>query len=170
MNLLLSNIYTFVSAFGNSFQIPFIVTLIILIFLYSRKYNIEALLVIISSMSVLFSGLVKYYFKSPRPHEIMPRVPWEVYSFPSTHVVFYVAFFGYLLYLALKLRKESHFIRLFVGIFSAVLIILVGPSRVFLNMHWVNDVIGGYSLGASYLAMLLILDFKLSKKHKNHNN
>jgi undecaprenyl-diphosphatase len=61
--------------------------------------------------------------------------------------VFYTVFFGFLLFLAYVLLKESWRRTLLIGFF-AVLVLLVGPSRIYTGEHWASDVAGAYLLGA----------------------
>jgi undecaprenyl-diphosphatase len=158
MPQLINNFYILISTFGNSILLAFTVTLIILVFLVSRKYHKEAFLVILASLSVFFSGFIKIFFKYPRPQTVNHTLPWESYSFPSSHVLYYVVFFGYLLYLSYKLKKVNYPLRISVAVVCTIMITFVGFSRLYLNVHWLRDVYGGYFFGASYLAGILILD------------
>jgi len=36
------------------------------------------------------------------------------------------------------------------------LIVLIGPSRVFLGAHWASDVVGGYLIGTIWLILLIL--------------
>lgn len=40
---------------------------------------------------------------------------------------------------------------------SVFLIILVGISRVYLNVHWLTDVLGGYAAGFAWLIFSIIM-------------
>jgi len=99
--------------------------------------------------------LAKAVIHRARPSANIVHVVQEVsgYSFPSGHVVFYTAFFGFLIFLAYTLLKERvvwRSVTLFVlGFFVAT----VGISRIYLGAHWFSDVLGAYLLGSLWLAL-----------------
>ena len=39
----------------------------------------------------------------------------------------------------------------------AILIVLIGPSRIYLGEHWTSDVIGSYIIGTFWLIILILL-------------
>jgi undecaprenyl-diphosphatase len=45
----------------------------------------------------------------------------------------------------------------------ALIIILIGPSRVYLGDHWASDMLGGYLLGGSWLTLAMRIYLKLRK-------
>jgi undecaprenyl-diphosphatase len=52
-------------------------------------------------------------------------------------------------------KNISLFWRIFVGAFSAFLILSVSISRIYLGAHWATDVMGGYLFGFIYLGIIL---------------
>jgi undecaprenyl-diphosphatase len=102
--------------------------------------------------------IVKQLVARPRPSAPAVHVLGHVggYSFPSGHVLSYVAFFGLLAYVAwVRLRPSPP--RAAAIAICLVLLTLVGPSRVYLGAHWTSDVIGAYLLGGLWLSLMLRL-------------
>jgi len=75
------------------------------------------------------------------------------YSFPSGHVVFYTAFFGFLMFLAYTLLKERVAWRSTAIFVFGFLVATIGISRIYLGAHWFSDVLGAYLLGSLWLAL-----------------
>ena len=128
-----------------SFVIPvFIVAL--LWGLGLRWESLAALVAAVSSSAI--DVLIKDTIRRPRPAASLVHVfrILDSYSFPSGHVMFYVVFFGFLVFLAFALLKDSAQ-RTVVIAFFGVLILLVGLSRIYLGQHWASDVAAAYLLG-----------------------
>jgi undecaprenyl-diphosphatase len=71
-------------------------------------------------------------------------------AFPSGHVLATVGFYGIL---ALIVWRSTTRRALAVGVLStsAVIIAVVGFSRIYLGVHWMSDVVGGLLVGAAFV-------------------
>jgi undecaprenyl-diphosphatase len=69
--------------------------------------------------------------------------------------MFFVVFYGFCAYLAWKFLT-GWMRRIIIGV-CAILIALIGPSRIYLGEHWVSDVIGSYIIGTFWLIILILL-------------
>ena len=101
--------------------------------------------------------LLKLSIGRPRPGDDLVRVAgvFSYESFPSGHVVFFVEFFGFLLFLAHVLLKRGS-LRHGSMIVPGLLIALVGISRVYLGAHWPSDVLGAYLAGG--IGMMVMIE------------
>lgn len=98
---------------------------------------------------------LKVLFHRPRP-DIHHLVEAEGYSFPSGHAMVATAFYGMLGYLLwLNLRKRLNRSR-YVIVFTALLILSIGISRVYLGVHYPSDVIAGFAAGGVCLVACII--------------
>jgi membrane-associated phospholipid phosphatase len=104
----------------------------------------------------LVNQLLKVSIGRPRPSDALVNVDGTFHfkSFPSGHVVFFVEFFGFLLFLALVLLKRGA-LRNASLIMFGLLIALVGVSRVYLGAHWPSDVLGAYLAGGIWLMLMI---------------
>jgi membrane-associated phospholipid phosphatase len=118
----------------------------------------EALLVTLAGLVSLLEPVLKFLIDQPRPSSSLVQVfVNETGSgFPSGHAMFSILYLGTIAYvLYICFRKNSW--RFFFLIIAAILALLVGFSRIFLGVHWLSQVIGGYLTGGILLTALIWL-------------
>ena len=116
----------------------------------------EALVFFIGAgVGSLLNRAVKVIIARPRPPETLVNVAfaYQHESFPSGHTVFFVVVFGFLILVTCLFAKQRP-LRVGLVTLFALLIVLVGISRIQLGAHWPSDVIGGYLLGGMCLAAM----------------
>ena len=138
-----------------------IITAIVSVFLIIKRKNIHTFilwLVVLGTTADTF--ILKTIIHRPRPFDII--VNETSFSFPSAHSAFSIALYGFIAYFFWqKARNKSAKVGIVTG--SAILIALIGFSRLYLGAHYLSDVLGGYILGAFWLA----LGIYILKKFKN---
>jgi membrane-associated phospholipid phosphatase len=113
--------------------------------------------------STFVNSFLKFAFHTPRPP--VPTVAGQPrvihpetgggYSFPSGHTQGSASFWGWL---AVEYRRRWFWIA------AAVIIVLVGLSRVYLNVHWPIDIVGGFIIGSIIVAGASFLFGRLNTK------
>ena len=127
----------------------FIVTLIIIVFLYALGYHWESTSLLIAALiTQLLNLLIKILVRRSRPSNSLVHVAslLSSYSFPSGHVMFYTGFFGFIFFLIFILLRPSLIRTLLLIVFGGH-VALIGISRIYLGEHWASDVVGAYLLG-----------------------
>jgi membrane-associated phospholipid phosphatase len=131
------------------------------------RLRLESLILVVNCVtSTLLNGLLKLIVARPRPTASLVEVVQKAagQSFPSGHVMAYLAFWGFLFSLGVILFKGNRWWRVALLIVPALFVVLVGPSRIYLGDHWASDVLGAYLIGGLWLALFLWLYLKLKEK------
>lgn len=129
-------------------------SLLITACLFYRNYKKNALL-LAGAMggNAAIIIMVKMLVHSERPlNGIMQETG---FSFPSGHVASSVVFFGLLTFFIFQHLKTSNGRKLS-STFSVAIEFLVGFDRLYLNVHWFSDVLGGYLLGVFWLTFSIL--------------
>jgi undecaprenyl-diphosphatase len=142
-----------ISWFGWAPQSWIIVAAICLL-LYARGLRVAAPLAILAGVAHLAVRWLKESVRRLRPElGLVPNGPMDP-SFPSGHATQYTIFLGLLAYVSWR-RIGPGWERRAIITVCVVLIVLVGPSRVYLGQHWPSDVLAGYLLGAGLVLMII---------------
>lgn len=127
------------------------ITILCVIFVKKKKYKyvIPINLGVIAFLNII----LKNFFERPRPDNF--RIIEETgFSFPSGHSMASMAFYGYLIYLIFTNVKNKKWRNILCS-FLAVLVFLIGISRIYLGVHYTSDVIAGFCFSMSYLIFMI---------------
>lgn len=106
-------------------------------------------------VSHLLNVLIKKLVARERP-SIFIEANAEGFSFPSGHSMITMVCYGFLIYiLAKKLTSNKAIICM--QLFFSVLIFLIGISRYIINVHYLTDIIAGFTFGFIFLLGLIYL-------------
>jgi undecaprenyl-diphosphatase len=132
-----------------------VLSLIIGAVLFLLKMRENALLLVgAMTGNAVILKVLKTLIYSPRP--LNGLIPETGNSFPSGHVTSTVIFFGLLVFFAWKTLKSVR-IKAISSLLAVALALFVGFTRIYLNVHWLTDVLAGYFLGAFWLTFCITI-------------
>lgn len=144
----------FITFLGNhNFLVPANLGLIVYFLFIKRHrwYSIKVPVIAIGGLLIML--LLKQFFNRPRP--LVPLLePVSGLSFPSGHALMSVSFYGLLIFLVWDNIKDRS-LRWGLTILLALIIFLIGFSRIYLRVHYFSDVVAGFSAGIIWLSLSL---------------
>lgn len=149
---------------GNPITVTFITAAVSLFLVIYKKLK-KALFLALSVLGIwIINEIMKFAFKRPRPALKLRMVNANGYSFPSGHAMVFTGFIIILVYLIAESAKHKA-LSLISSTCLILFAVLVGLSRVYLRVHYLSDVLAGFSAGTS-LACLSIAVFNFKEINK----
>lgn len=137
-----------------------IIMLMVCSVLFYFGYRKEAIFTFLSTSGIyLIGSLVKSLVARPRPDPALVNQLTAFTkhdSFPSGHVLFFMAFLGFLTFLVF-IKFKAGWLKNFLISCLVGLVVLAGFSRIYLGAHWFSDVLASYLLGTIWLLLLVRL-------------
>jgi membrane-associated phospholipid phosphatase len=141
-------------------ELTSLLMLALFIYLWRGGFGADALVVVAFAGAVALEVLYKFLLNHPGPPGSLSHADGPSLtdllpgpaggggsSFPSGHMVRTVVAFGLLAFVVRRLAT-SRFVRAAAIPVAIVVIVLVAFDRLYLDVHWESDVIGGLLLGA----------------------
>ena len=141
-----------VTWFGNNATVTTLVVVVATGLVATRRYWAAFRVVLASGVGGIVVVSLKALFSRARPLDRL--IEAHGYSFPSGHAFASTVFYGMMLYLVWRLT-ERRWARALASVVCPLLILGVGLSRVYLNVHYLTDVLAGWLAGGAWLVAVL---------------
>jgi undecaprenyl-diphosphatase len=135
-----------ISALGSGAVTGLIVLITTLFFAVSKHYRYALLMLACSLGTLAGMALLKEFYERERPTVVTHIDPPGGHSFPSGHSMISAALYMTLAVLiarTLKTRRQ----RVFVVAMGAIVMMMIGVTRLYLGVHYPTDVLAGWTAG-----------------------
>lgn len=150
----LNDAFVFITNIASPLNLSLLSVILAILFLVKKKWYYFVLLTTGMAGGLLFMTIIKLLMHRDRP--LNHLIETSGYSFPSGHATMAIIFFIIILF-ALKDDIKNKLIRIVFILSSIVAFLLIGFSRVYLNVHWLSDVVAGFALGLFWVTLLVLI-------------
>lgn len=152
--------FSFIGAGAPATVLTVLISIYLYVVLRHRRELVFFLTLLLSSW--VLNELLKLLFHRARP--IIHRIAEATgYSFPSGHSMAAFTLYGALSFLLWR-HIPTPWGRFLLVLGSAVMIVMIGVSRIYLGVHYPSDVIGGYLASGSLLALSIWLFQRIQER------
>jgi membrane-associated phospholipid phosphatase len=159
----LTQLVIYISFLGSFAFLTFGVITALIIFLLLKRKDAVLILLITMAGEAILEVTLKLYFGRARPEPFFPYPPLESYSFPSGHALGSFCFYGILAWL-IATRIKNRGVKIFIWILAAMLILLIGLSRIYLGVHFPSDIAAGFAAAFVWTFTVAVSNHLLGKK------
>jgi undecaprenyl-diphosphatase len=151
-NDFLTGVFSFISDAGSIIGLLFMTALLSVYLLLKKRFADILFLMIVFWGSRGFNSLIKHVLERERP-DFNPVFHAAGFSFPSGHAMNSSAVLGFICFLLCIHIKGERF-RKGIVMLTVLLVLFIGTSRIYLGVHYLSDIIGGYLAGMIWMLMI----------------
>ncbi|RKD72924.1 undecaprenyl-diphosphatase [Sinobaca qinghaiensis] len=148
-NPFMIEVFKFITSLASVIFTTALTTFLTILFWVRKKWKKGWIVAIAVGGSGAINFALKSYFYRDRP-SVNQLIEADGYSFPSGHAMNALVMYG-MIALILVLAVENAGVKAAVIAASALLIVLIGLSRIYLGVHYPGDVMGGFIVASMWL-------------------
>lgn len=137
----------------------------LIIFFWLKWQHVAILFAMTMLGAFVLNATLKFSFHRTRPVPFFGLTAPSSYSFPSGHALYSLCFYGTLAAL-ITVRLKRRMIQLALWLLAALLIVVIGFSRIYLGVHYPSDVLAGYAASLVWVCTIAFGDHVLHRKGK----
>jgi undecaprenyl-diphosphatase len=142
-------------------------TVLIALLSLRRRHHYEFVTLVMAVFGgMLLNVLLKMAFHRHRPSFNDSVTYLTGYSFPSGHAMAATVFYGVLATFAVRKLKDWSW-RVLAVVLAALMVLLIGLSRVYLGAHYLSDVLAAIAEGVAWLTISLTALETLRRRNTN---
>ena len=142
-----TNYFLFCTTFGEA---KILIPLVLVSFFLFKNKSHWKFLAAMMTMEVILNSLLKFFFSRPRPAQFS-MIEETGYSFPSGHMMASTMFYGLCIYFLWQTHWKKIW-KILITFVLTFLILSIGISRVYLGVHYMSDILGGFLLSLCFLS------------------
>jgi len=147
-------IFVIISLLGSPISMAVLFAAVVLYLWRAKQRTLLVAWVLSYVGGTILDFVVKEVVRRPRPEFAARFLHYNSWSFPSGHSMGSLIGFAMLAYTIIRvLPVKSRAAQISIWAGAAMMVILVGYSRIYLAVHYLSDVVAGYTLGVLWLAV-----------------
>lgn len=147
--------------FGDPWFVGVFSTIIVLGLFRNRQRTQALTITMLIGGSLLLNAILKNWFDRARPTSWHGPIQETGFSFPSGHAMASMALATVIVYLSWHSKHRS-----LLYIATALYLLVIGWSRLYLGVHYPSDVIGGWLVVGAYATVVLAVRQNNSRHSK----
>lgn len=151
------------TALGSITVLAAFVLLVAGLFATLRRFREGLMLVLAGLGGIAVSQLIKGWVGRERPDLVFRAVEAANPSFPSGHAMLSAVVFLGLGALSVRFTRSRR-IKTYVMAAAILMTVLVGLTRVYLGVHWLTDVLAGWSLGSAWALLFWLIEWAWERR------
>ena len=151
------------TALGSIAVLATFVLLVAGLFFGLRRLREGLLLIAAGGGGIAVSQLVKGWVGRERPDLVFRAVEAANPSFPSGHAMLSAVVFLSLGALSARFASSRR-VKTYVMAAAVLLTLLVGVTRIYLGVHWLTDVLAGWSLGSAWALLFWLVEWAWERR------
>lgn len=140
----LTTLAQFISLMGSQ-AVLVLGAILLVVFAVQRRGGAAVTLVLVTAGAQILNDLLKELFHRTRPAPVTGFLDAQQFSFPSGHAMVAAAFYFYIAFVTWRAVHGWWRGVLVAGL--VILVLLIGLARIYLEAHYLSDVVAGYLAG-----------------------
>jgi len=150
----LDSVFVFITSLATPTNLTVVGCALAAYFMYRHRWYFLALLPSSLFAGIISDSILKKMVHIARP--LFPLVPTTDFSFPSGHATVAVIFFGLIAYFFMDSIRSIAWRRIYIFA-CALAATIICVSRLYVNAHWLSDVLAGIALGVFWVTLFMVL-------------